>query len=51
VRKGLTDKQRRTLMHDRYLLLRRAHDLDERETLIVKAWLQNFPRLETVYHL
>src|SRR5262249_25558985 len=51
IRKSLTDKQRRTLMHDRYLLLRRAHDLDEREKLIVEAWLKNFPRLETAYHL
>ena len=51
VRKSLTDKQRRTLMHDKYLLLRRAHDLDEREQLIVQTWLKNFPRLEMAYHL
>ena len=51
VRKSLTDKQRRTLMHDRFLLLRRASDLDESETLIVEAWLNNFPQLETAYHL
>ena len=51
VRASLTDKQRRTLMHDRFLLLRRAHDLDEQETLIVEAWLKNFLRLETAYHL
>jgi transposase len=51
VRTSLTDKQRRTLMHDRFLLLRRAHDLDEQETLIVEAWLKNFPRLETAYQL
>lgn len=51
VRKGLTDRQRRTLMHDRFLLLRRAHDLDERETLIVEAWLKNSPQLEAAYHL
>jgi len=51
IRKGLTDKQRRTLMHDRFLLLRRPYDLDERETLILEAWLKNFPRLEVAYHL
>ncbi len=51
IRKSLTDKQRRTLMHDRFLLLRRPHDLDERETLILEAWLKNFPRLEIAYHL
>lgn len=51
IRKSLTDKQRKTLMHDRFLLLRRPHDLDERETLILEAWLLNFPRLETAYRL
>lgn len=51
IRKSLTDKQRRTLMHDRFLLLRRPHDLDERETLILETWLKNFPRLETAYRL
>ena len=51
VRASLTGKQRRTLMHDRFLLLRRAGDLDESERLLVEAWLKNFPRLETAYHL
>jgi transposase len=51
IRKSLTDKQRKTLMHDRFLLLRRPYDLDERETLILEAWLKNFPRLEIAYHL
>ncbi len=51
VRTSLTDKQRRTLMHDRFLLLRRESSLDEQEILIVEAWLKNFSRLETAYHL
>jgi hypothetical protein len=38
-------------MHDRFLLLRRPQDLDEHETLILEAWLKNFPRLETAYRL
>jgi transposase len=38
-------------MHERYLLLRRAHDLDEREKLIVKTWLQHFPKLEAANNL
>jgi transposase len=49
VRASLTDKQRRTLMHDRYLLLKRAHDLDEKDRLIVEAWLGNFPSLALAY--
>jgi transposase len=51
VRAGLTDRQRRTLMHDKYLLLRRPYDLSERDTLILEAWLKNFPCLETAYRL
>lgn len=51
IRKSLTEKQRRTLMHDRFLLLRRPHDLNERDTLILETWLKNFPRLETAYRL
>lgn len=51
IRKSLTDQQRRTLMHDRFLLLRRPDDLDERETLILETWLKNFPQLEAAYHL
>lgn len=51
IRETLSDSQRRTLMHDRYLLLRRAHDLDEHEQMIVDAWLSNFPRLAAAYHL
>jgi len=51
IRKSLTDKQRRTLMHDRFLLLRRPHDLEEREMLVLEAWLKNFPQLETAYRL
>jgi len=51
IRKSLTDKQRRTLMHDRFLLLRRPHDLDEHDTLVLEAWLKNFPRLEAAYLL
>ena len=51
VRASLSESQRRTLMHDRYLLLRRAHDLDEHDTLIVETWLKNFSRLEIAYRL
>ncbi|MBO0781225.1 MAG: transposase [Ktedonobacteraceae bacterium] len=49
VRAELSDKQRRTLMHDRYLLLRRGVDLSEKDRLIVEAWLGNFPRLAQAY--
>jgi transposase len=51
IRKSLTDKQRRTLMHDRFLLLRRPHDLNEHDTLVLEAWLKNFPQLGAAYRL
>jgi transposase len=51
IRASLTDRQRRTLMHDRFLLLKRPRDLDEHETLVLESWLKNFPRLETAYRL
>jgi len=51
IRETLSDSQRRSLMHDRYLLLKRPHDLSERDTLILEAWLANFSRLEAAYRL
>ena len=38
VRKTLTDRQRRALMHDRFVLLRRAADLSDRDRLILEVW-------------
>ena len=40
VRASLTDRQRRALMHDRYVLLRRRHDLDVRGQLLLAACLR-----------
>ena len=49
IRATLSDSQRRTLMHDRFLLLRRKHDLSEADLLILESWLGAFPRLQAVY--
>jgi len=51
VRASLSDRQRRTLMHDKYILLRREKDLDEKKRLILEAWINNFPLLGTAYRL
>jgi transposase len=51
IRASLTDRQRRTLMHDRFTLLKRRKDLSERERLILAAWTQQFPQLGTAYTL
>ncbi len=49
IRTSLTDRQRRTLMHDRYLLLKRRHDLTEKEILILDTWKANLPVLAAAY--
>lgn len=51
VRAGLTDKQRRTLMHDRFLLLKRKGELKDKERLTLEAWTGNFPTLKKAYDL
>lgn len=49
LRAGLNDRQRREMMHDRFLLLKRNRDLTERERLILEAWLGSFPFLKAIY--
>lgn len=42
----LSEAQRKTLkMHDRFLLLRRLHDLKPEERFVLEAWTQNYPLL------
>jgi transposase len=49
IRDSLPDRQRRQLMHDRFLLLKRHRDLKESELLILEAWLNQFPELQAIY--
>jgi transposase len=51
IRAGLDERQRRTLMHDRFLLLRRRSELSEKDTLILETWTKNFPVLGQAYEL
>jgi transposase len=51
IRASLSDTERRGLMHDRYILLRRRADLTESQTLILEAWTENFRQLKTAYWL
>lgn len=44
LRNTLSTKERRTLMHDRFLLLKRATDLTAMEQLVLEAWTK-----ETVF--
>jgi len=55
VRKGLrewlTIKQRRGLMHDRFVLLRRERDLSDKDSLLLSGWLKNYDELGAAYQL
>lgn len=51
IRKILSDKQRKTLMHDKYLLLHRKKDLSESQLLILEVWTKNLPELGEAYAL
>lgn len=50
-RESLTPKQRRGLMHDRFVLLKRESTLNDREVLLLSGWLNNYPELGLAYRL
>lgn len=47
----LNDARRKGLKRDRYVLLKRKHDLEAKDLLILEAWLLAFPLLKQVYEL
>lgn len=49
LRKELTAGQRQTLKGDRKILLKRAHDISDRERLIMETWTGAFPQLRAAY--
>ena len=49
LRQTLTDRQRRTLMHDRFVLLRRREDLTDKDRMILEIWTQHMPLLAQAY--
>lgn len=51
VRGELTDRQRRQLMHDRFLLLKRKKNLEPKDMIIMDSWLGFFPLLREAYEL
>lgn len=50
-RKSIEPKQRRQLMRDRYVLLKRYHDLTPQDMLLLDLWTANFPKLKMAYDL
>lgn len=51
IREGLTDRQRRTLMHDRFLLFQRRAKLRPDKAILLATWLETFPELAMAYEL
>ena len=52
ISQSLTENQRKTLkMHDRYLLLRRLHDLSPEVRFILESWTGSFPLLGQAHQL
>jgi transposase len=50
-RKTLTDKQRKQLMHDRFILLKNKEDLKPQEQWNLQIWFVTFPTLKAAYDL
>lgn len=51
MRADLTLKQKRGLMHDRFVLLKRERDLNDKERLNLSGWMLNYPPLGEGYRL
>ena len=51
LRAGLEAKVRRRLMHDRFILLRRPHDLTDEQKETMAGWFKVFPTLAEAYRL
>ncbi len=51
IKSQLSDKERKQLKNDRYLLLKRQRDLSELNKMILFDWFAKFPELEHVYIL
>lgn len=51
IRAELTLKQKRGLMHDRFVLLKRQRDLTDKEAFNLDGWVQNYPVLGEAYRL
>ncbi len=48
---GMTTGQRRQLMRDRYVLLKRKKELQPKDLLLLSTWLDNIPTLKVAYEL
>lgn len=51
LKSGMSTAQKRQLMRDRYVLLKRKADLQAKDLLLLDTWLSNLPSLNTAYKL
>lgn len=51
LRADLNPKQRRGLMHDRFVLLKRERELSDQERFNLDGWMKNYPLLGEAYRL
>ena len=51
LRESLSDKKRRTLKKDRFILLHRKRDLDDQDLFLLSTWTENYPQLGQAYEL
>jgi transposase len=51
LRERLTLKEKRGLMHDRWVLLKRERDLTDQDSLLLSGWVKNYPELAEAYRL
>ncbi|MEW5288587.1 ISL3 family transposase [Erwinia papayae] len=51
IRSALTPQQRRGLMRDRFVLLKRRHELTAAESLRFYGWILNYPEIGQAYEL
>lgn len=51
IKAKMTALERRTLMRERFILLKRKHDLNEREAFLLDTWLGSLPDLKEAHEL
>lgn len=51
LRESLTPKERRGLMHDRFVLLKRERELSDKESMLLSGWVKNYPEIGQAHRL
>ncbi|MDE2353613.1 MAG: ISL3 family transposase, partial [Betaproteobacteria bacterium] len=51
LRGRLTPKEKRGLMHDRFVLLKRERELTDKDSLLLSGWVKNYDELGLAYRL